>query len=421
MKKKILAFLTAAMCFAGGVPVNAAAETAATTSQAIETAKTGALTVTVYNEDEGGLYTDELDITICGSSNVNIGSEMDGTIMLCGFDTSESNPFVLENFEIHQDYRYNVIDISTNNFEGYDYVMDYDRFDKDLVFTDAADQKYDIYMKKQYYIVHSDTSISTDKYGEEAIKNINEVDWLLRDLINSDTFKVRDMAKRQYLAKSMLMSLCEYKMIADWSFDETENVMSFTYNCGITGQLRPATFEDEHKQLENVDIEDAAAVLRATIVGIIDHRVIVKPVRGSYESWAVGRELAVSESAFSKNDITPTPGMKIEITNNKGYLDSSPAQLVNVLKIRVLSEVGGLIKGDANCDEQVDMADVVLIMQAMANPNIYGGVAPYYYGITELGKLNGDMNGNGLTVGDAQAIQRKLLGFDDDETELDIT
>ena len=134
MKKKILAFLTAAMCFAGGVPVNAAAETAATTSQAIETAKTGALTVTVYNEDEGGLYTDELDITICGSSNVNIGSEMDGTIMLCGFDTSESNPFVLENFEIHQDYRYNVIDISTNNFGGYDYVVDYDRFDKDLVF-----------------------------------------------------------------------------------------------------------------------------------------------------------------------------------------------------------------------------------------------------------------------------------------------
>ena len=43
-----------------------------------------------------------------------------------------------------------------------------------------------IYMKKSYFIVHSDTSLSTDKYGEENIKNINEVDWLLRDLINSD-------------------------------------------------------------------------------------------------------------------------------------------------------------------------------------------------------------------------------------------
>ncbi|WP_303838743.1 dockerin type I repeat-containing protein [Ruminococcus flavefaciens] len=109
--------------------------------------------------------------------------------------------------------------------------------------------------------------------------------------------------------------------------------------------------------------------------------------------------------------------MKIEITNNKGYLDSSPAQLVNVLKIRILSEDAGLIKGDANCDEQVDMADVVLIMQALANPNIYGGVAPYYYGITELGKLNGDMNGDGLTVADALSIQKMLLGLEDENSE----
>ena len=389
--------------------------------EASEAAKTGTITVTVYNEDEGGLYTDELDITICGSSNVNIGSEMDGTIMLCGFDTSESNPFVLENFEINQDYRYNVIDISANNFDGYSYVMDYDRFDKALVFTDAADQKYDIYMKKQYYIVHSDTSISTDKYGEENIKNINEVDWLLRDLINSDTFKVRDMAKRQYLAKSMLMSLCEFKMIADWSFDEAENVMSFTYNCGMTGQLRPSIFKDEHKQLENVKLEDAEAVVRATILGIRDHEVIIKPVRGSWESWAVGSKLALSTGDFNNSNITPTLGMKLEITYNKGFLENSPAEFENVLKIKVLSEDGGLIKGDANCDEDVDMSDVVLIMQAMANPDRYGGIAPNYFGITELGKLNGDMNGDGLTVGDAQAIQKKLLGLDEAETELDIT
>lgn len=413
MKKRILAFLTAAMCFAGVMPVNAIAETADVISQ--ETEKKASLIVTVYNEDEGGLYTDELDITICGSSNVNIGSQMDGTIMLCGFDTSESNPFVLEDFEIHQDYRYNVIDISSNNFDGYDYVMDYDRFDKELVFTDATDQKYDIYMKKSYFIVHSDTSLSTDKYGEENIKNINEVDWLLRDLINSDTFKVRDMAKRQYLAKSMLMSLCEFKMIADWSFDEAENVMSFTYNCGITGQLRPEIFEDEHKQLENVKLEDAAAVVRATIIGIRDHEVIIKPVSGSWESWAVGSKLALSTGDFNNSNITPTLGMKLEITYNKGFLENSPAEFENVLKIKVLSEDAGLIKSDANCDEDVDMSDVVLIMQALANPNKYGESGTTLNHITGLGKLNGDVNGDGLTVGDAQAIQKNLLGISDSE------
>ena len=69
------------------------------------------------------------------------------------------------------------------------------------------------------------------------------------------------------------------------------------------------------------------------------------------------------------------------------------------------------INGDTNCDGTVDMADVVLIMQALANPNKYGidGTAEHH--LTRQGKLNGDMNGDGLTVGDAQEIQKELLGL----------
>ena len=70
------------------------------------------------------------------------------------------------------------------------------------------------------------------------------------------------------------------------------------------------------------------------------------------------------------------------------------------------------IKGDANGDGTVDMADVVLIMQALANPNKYGinGTAERH--LTEQGKANADIDGNGLTVGDAQKIQMKLLGIE---------
>ena len=71
------------------------------------------------------------------------------------------------------------------------------------------------------------------------------------------------------------------------------------------------------------------------------------------------------------------------------------------------------VKGDANCDGQVDLSDAVMIMQALANPNKYGidGTAEVH--LTEQGKANADMNGDGLTVGDAQAIQKKLLGLED--------
>jgi hypothetical protein len=81
------------------------------------------------------------------------------------------------------------------------------------------------------------------------------------------------------------------------------------------------------------------------------------------------------------------------------------------------SELSEKLLGDTNCDGQVDMADAVLIMQALANPNKYGlnGTAENH--ITEQGKLNGDMNGDGLTVGDAQAIQYRLLGIKEEKSE----
>ena len=78
------------------------------------------------------------------------------------------------------------------------------------------------------------------------------------------------------------------------------------------------------------------------------------------------------------------------------------------------------VKGDTNCDGQVDMADAVLIMQALANPNKYGINGTADNCLTEQGKINGDVDGNGLTVGDAQAIQKKLLGLDKDEKCSDI-
>ena len=60
-------------------------------------------------------------------------------------------------------------------------------------------------------------------------------------------------------------------------------------------------------------------------------------------------------------------------------------------------------KGDANVDNGVDLADVVFIMQTMANPNKYQ--------LTSEGRENADVSGtgNGVTLEDASAIQIGLL------------
>ena len=66
---------------------------------------------------------------------------------------------------------------------------------------------------------------------------------------------------------------------------------------------------------------------------------------------------------------------------------------------------GNVIWGDANEDDEVNLADAVLIMQNIANPSKYN--------MTEQGKLNGDVdeNGDGITPNDAFKIQQFVLGI----------
>ena len=69
--------------------------------------------------------------------------------------------------------------------------------------------------------------------------------------------------------------------------------------------------------------------------------------------------------------------------------------------------------GNANCDNEVNMADAVLIMQALSNPDIYGQGKPD--GITDDGVANADVygDGDGMTILDAQYIQSYKLGLND--------
>ena len=72
---------------------------------------------------------------------------------------------------------------------------------------------------------------------------------------------------------------------------------------------------------------------------------------------------------------------------------------------------GKIVRGDANCDGGVDMSDVVLIMQSLANPNKYGLEGTDSKHITAEGQANGDVDETvkGITSNDALKIQQWLL------------
>ena len=201
-----------------------------------------------------------------------------------------------------------------------------------------------------------------------------------------------------------------------WQFELEKG---FFLRVGGVPDRKPDYIDLSRKYGEGIDIrtEDIDAYLKAR-----EANYLTVTVQDTYEldvlvridkSYLYKDYMLMSKSCFG-SDIVPVPGMKLSV-NYSGILEIYPGRFENVYDVKVVSEDAGLIKGDSNCDGQVDMADVVFIMQALANPDRYGEKAEEYQGITALGKLNGDMNGDGLTVGDALAIQKKLLGITENE------
>ena len=146
---------------------------------------------------------------------------------------------------------------------------------------------------------------------------------------------------------------------------------------------------DELPDLKNYPIEGSGEVNVTTTSD-------VKPVTTSTVS--VTTVTTVSSSAASTTSATTAATTTAPVSETSGTSTSVPADFT---------------KGDANCDGNVDMADAVLIMQSLANPDKYGlnGTAKSH--ITSQGMANGDVDegSKGLTSNDALEIQRYLLGL----------
>ena len=77
------------------------------------------------------------------------------------------------------------------------------------------------------------------------------------------------------------------------------------------------------------------------------------------------------------------------------------------------AEKSDIVYGDANLDGEVSVADAVLVMQSLANPDKYGTTGSDETHLTDKGAKNADVagNGDGVTSKDALAIQKFKLGL----------
>ena len=133
----------------------------------------------------------------------------------------------------------------------------------------------------------------------------------------------------------------------------------------------------------------------------------------AYEKWECstgdGGEIAIKSYAeTSDGDIeaiyTDDEFFKLlqKIKEDTGLIAqwASPTDMVEIMDVEnVLPEP--TLTGDSNEDGEVSIADAILIMQSLVNPDEYS--------LTPQGIANADINGDGITTLDALLIQEMLV------------
>lgn len=216
---------------------------------------------------------------------------------------------------------------------------------------------------------------------------------------------------------------------ANISFYEKECALSGSLNITVSGEPEPPVSQTttlptvtttttttdviDHNELNvdfapTVDFDTSDMKVGETRKGRFYNPISEKSTGGNIKASDNVSVKVEKDGSFEVTALKAGPA-GLEITDNDCPFTGSV--YFNVVEVSKM-------KGDSNCDGQMDMSDVVLIMQALANPNKYGENGTAKVHLTAQGKENADMDGNGLTVGDAQKIQLKLLGLDDDSEPL---
>ena len=105
-----------------------------------------------------------------------------------------------------------------------------------------------------------------------------------------------------------------------------------------------------------------------------------------------------------ESSVVTTTTTATTATTTTTTVAATSATTTTAVDIKAVLEANVTKWGDANNDGGVDMSDVVLIMQSLANPNKYRLDSPGFY--------NADVSeaGGGITSNDALVIQKFLLG-----------
>lgn len=223
------------------------------------------------------------------------------------------------------------------------------------------------------------------------IWEVNSIDpkYVIIEALNGETVSADDFSKlKGGNAYTVKFSSGEVKLniAGEDSKKEMYNADQFSFRVYIS----PADNTAEFTKIENVEVEK---FLNGANGGV--------KLKG-YDLFGIFMDEMLTPGYVMNSDLRE--GDKVSCV---GYINTA-TDSITLYDLEIVSYAGE--NGDANGDGKVELADAILIMQSLANPDKYSLDGTDDHHLTERGHFHADLDGNGLTADDALEIQLHLLG-----------
>ena len=228
------------------------------------------------------------------------------------------------------------------------------------VYTDATISKSNRYTETKLFIV---TSKLNNNISIEQARSIYK------------QFEDKALGFEFHYGIYGLKSPMYYFGIHNYPDDSKDNLFDFTIYKGIEKEEKLQAYIDENGINCHIKVDD-----KMDIIDIIPDNTLTYS-----EEITLASKIYKATGFCSEHFMTGNTEMPFKASE-------------------IIIDMHNSVDGDANCDEQMNMSDAVLIMQSIANPSKYN--------ITAQGKYNADIDDDGITNLDALSIQKKLLKLD---------
>ena len=254
------------------------------------------------------------------------------------------------------------------------------------------------YKRSDYMYIKVDVSDKEGVTSESLLQEINENVELSEETNSITTEYYKEYENDEYVPNpdKIVVRLNFSSENHDANYQDCQNVVSFLKENNYKLEMAEASIDVHEIKKGRIGCHVSEIIKDEKLAESINESLKSNGLNAHLDTVKYKYSGEVYEIFFDDENLTVTE--KFEICNfikqNYGldfyaYLlaDGTLPQTIDLLAIT----------GDADCDGKVNINDAVFVMQSIANPDKYQ--------LSEQGKANADIDGNGITLSDAVTIQ----------------